>query len=106
MPHPSKPQILVVDDEASIRESFAMLLTSVGYDVTIAKDGFDALLQLKRSLPDLIGSDLNMPQMSGFEFLSVGLPPGSFAKFPPTIGRRTRAFCSHLILSCYCTNFR
>src|SRR5581483_9390041 len=67
----SRHQILLVDDEASIRECFAMLLTSVGYDVATAKDGFDALLQLKRSLPDLIVSDLNMPQMSGFEFLSV-----------------------------------
>jgi len=67
----SRRQILVVDDEASIRESLEMLLTSAGYDVAIAKDGFDALLQIKRSLPDVIVSDLNMPQMSGFEFLSV-----------------------------------
>ncbi len=49
----------------------AMLLVSAGYDVTIAKDGFSALLQLKRDVPELILSDLNMPQMSGFEFLSV-----------------------------------
>jgi CheY-like chemotaxis protein len=69
--NPSKSQILVVDDEASIRESLAMLLTSGGYDVATAQDGFDALLQLKRSLPDVIISDLNMPKMSGFEFLSV-----------------------------------
>ena len=71
MSNPSKRQILVVDDEASMRESLAMLLTSVGHDVTTAKDGFDALLQIKRSLPDVIVSDLNMPQMSGFELLSV-----------------------------------
>src|SRR5438045_1650055 len=66
-----KRQILVVDDEESMRESLAMLLSSDGYDVATAKDGFDALLQMKRSLPDVIVSDLNMPQMSGFEFLSV-----------------------------------
>jgi len=48
-----------------------MLLTSAGYDVATAGNGFDALLHLKRALPDLIISDLNMPQMSGFEFLSV-----------------------------------
>jgi len=71
MSHPPKRQILVVDDEESMRESLAMLLSSDGYDVATAKDGFDALLQMKRSLPDVIISDLNMPQMSGFEFLSV-----------------------------------
>ena len=48
-----------------------MLLKSAGYDVRTAEHGFDALLQLGNVLPDVIVSDLNMPQMSGFEFLSV-----------------------------------
>jgi CheY-like chemotaxis protein len=48
-----------------------MLLTASGYDVSTAEHGFDALLQLKTLSPDVIISDLNMPQMSGFEFLSV-----------------------------------
>jgi CheY-like chemotaxis protein len=39
--------------------------------VSTASHGFDALLQLRDNTPDLIVSDLNMPQMSGFEFLSV-----------------------------------
>ena len=71
MSTPSKRPILVVDDEPSIRDSIALLLVSAGYDVSIAKDGFDALMQLKRTVPDLIVSDLNMPQMSGQELLSV-----------------------------------
>jgi DNA-binding response OmpR family regulator len=61
----------VVDDEPSIRESLALLLGSAGYDVSTAQDGFAALLQLKRTLPDLIVSDLSMPQMSGYELLSI-----------------------------------
>jgi CheY-like chemotaxis protein len=68
---PSKHPILVVDDEPSIRDSLALLLLSAGYDVSTANDGFAALMQLKRALPDLIVSDLNMPQMSGHELLSV-----------------------------------
>ena len=71
MSTPSKHPILVVDDEPSIRDSLELLLVSAGYDVSTAKDGFAALMQLKRRLPELIISDLNMPQMSGHEFLSV-----------------------------------
>jgi CheY-like chemotaxis protein len=49
----------------------ARLLNAAGYDVSTAENGFDALLQLKRQTPDVIISDLNMPQMSGFELLSI-----------------------------------
>jgi CheY-like chemotaxis protein len=68
---PSKAQVLVVDDDLSVRETFVLLLTAAGYEVSTARHGFDALLQLRRMQPDLIISDLNMPEMSGFEFLSV-----------------------------------
>ena len=68
---PSKHHILVVDDQPSIREAIALLLTASGYDVSLAEDGFAALLQIRRTLPNLIVSDLNMPQMSGYELLSV-----------------------------------
>jgi CheY-like chemotaxis protein len=67
----SKHRILVVDDDPSIRSTVAMLLADYGYEVSTAEDGFDALLQMKSRVPELIVSDLNMPQMSGFEFLSV-----------------------------------
>lgn len=71
MSTPSKHEILVVDDDEAVRDSLGLLLQSSGYDVSRATNGFDALLQLKRSLPAIVLSDLNMPQMSGFEFLSV-----------------------------------
>jgi len=71
MPSCSRYQILLVDDDESVRNTIALLLTSAGYDVATANNGFEALLQIKRSVPDVIVSDLNMPQMSGFEFLSV-----------------------------------
>jgi CheY-like chemotaxis protein len=65
-------RILVVDDEEGIRQTRALFLSALGYEVSTAENGFDALLHLKNNdLPDLIISDLNMPEMSGFEFLSV-----------------------------------
>jgi CheY-like chemotaxis protein len=70
MPDP-KHEILVVDDEDAVRNSIAMLLRSRGYHVTTAINGFDALLRMKIEVPTIVISDLNMPQMSGFEFLSV-----------------------------------
>jgi DNA-binding response OmpR family regulator len=71
MSNTHKNHILIVDDESGVRESLRMLLNASGYDVSTAQNGFDALLQLRRMIPDLIISDLNMPQMSGFELLSV-----------------------------------
>jgi CheY-like chemotaxis protein len=71
MSSPPKNRILIVDDDSSVRAMVAMLLAGNGYEVSSAKDGFDALLQMKAKIPELIVSDLNMPQMSGFEFLSV-----------------------------------
>src|ERR1051326_5132461 len=69
---PLKRHILVVDDDESVREVFSVMLREKGYEVATAENGFDALLKLKGVvIPDVIISDLNMPEMSGFEFLSV-----------------------------------
>jgi CheY-like chemotaxis protein len=66
-----KSRILVVDDDASIRNLCSALLACSGYVVDTAEDGFSALLSIKHAVPDLLLSDLNMPHMSGFELLSV-----------------------------------
>jgi CheY-like chemotaxis protein len=65
-----RPQILVVDDEPAVRESLGMLLESVGYGVAMAANGVSALAQMGRAVPDLIVTDLNMPEMSGIELIS------------------------------------
>ncbi len=71
MPTPERHHLLVVDDDESVREVFSRILQKEGYQVTTANNGFDALLKLKEMAPEVIISDLNMPEMSGFEFLSV-----------------------------------
>ena len=64
-------RILVVDDEPLIRETARMILEGEGYEVLTAADGIEGLHSLSKSLPDLIISDLNMPRMTGFEFLAI-----------------------------------
>jgi CheY-like chemotaxis protein len=67
----TKPTLLIVDDEPSIRTSLSLLLAEIGYSVRTAQDGFSALAEMRVELPDVLLSDLNMPGMSGFELLSV-----------------------------------
>lgn len=64
-------RILVVDDEEPILETSSAILRSRGFEVRCAFDGFSALAELRRSLPDVIISDLKMPNLSGFELLSI-----------------------------------
>ena len=68
---PTAFNILIIDDNPGMREVCSAVLTTAGHHVTVAEDGFTALLCLAEAVPDLIVCDLNMPRMSGFEFLSV-----------------------------------
>ena len=62
-------RILVVDDEDSIREVVATLLAARGYQCTIAVNGREALQKLPSAAPDLILSDIVMPEMDGLRLL-------------------------------------
>src|ERR1700737_1935338 len=64
-------RLLIIDDEPLCRGLVKSSLSTKGYEVCLAKDGFAALAQMRGALPDLIVSDLKMPNMSGFEFLSI-----------------------------------
>lgn len=59
-------QILVVDDDQSIRELLSEYLTKMGFSVNSAADGIEMALQLKISQPDLIILDVMMPGDDGF----------------------------------------
>jgi chemosensory pili system protein ChpA (sensor histidine kinase/response regulator) len=63
--------ILVVDDSVSIRQVVSRLMENQGWRVRTAKDGLDALEQVRKDRPDLIVLDIEMPRMNGYEFLSA-----------------------------------
>ena len=62
-------RILVVDDEASLREVLTIMLQREGYDVETAADGAQAQALLRESDFDLIISDIKMPKVSGLKLL-------------------------------------
>ena len=69
--NPQEKRILVVDDDANIRELLRQELTAQGYHVEQAANGLDAINQAKRQRPDLIVMDVMMPQMGGIDAAAV-----------------------------------
>jgi signal transduction histidine kinase len=68
LPRPSRrARILVVEDEAAVREMLVDVLTGQGHDVVTCKDGRSALSQVEGSPFDLALVDLSMPGLSGWE---------------------------------------
>ena len=64
-----KPRILVVDDDAAIRDSLKMTLEYDGYDVMQAATGEEGVKLIEREAPDLVFLDVKMPGMDGLEVL-------------------------------------
>ena len=60
--------ILVVDDDPDLREFLRLVLTSMGFEVTSAANGREALDDMDGHDPDLILLDMKMPVMDGWEF--------------------------------------
>jgi two-component system response regulator FlrC len=64
-----KPRVLVVDDEPLVRTALAETIRRKGFEIVMACDGEDALLQFKRTPTPLIFADIRMPRMDGLELL-------------------------------------
>lgn len=64
-------KVMVVEDDASLREIYSIRITAEGYDVVSASDGEEALAVAVREKPDLILSDVMMPKISGFDMLDI-----------------------------------
>ncbi|MXX79490.1 MAG: response regulator transcription factor [Chloroflexi bacterium] len=75
--------ILVVDDEANIRELCSIYLEREGYTVNTAEDGESALEVARTQSPDLIVLDLMLPKKSGYEVTrELRADPGSICEVP------------------------
>jgi excisionase family DNA binding protein len=75
-------QVLVVEDEPDFRQLFELHLRSWGLPihVTSVPSGFDALLQIGASRPDLLITDLRMPGIDGFEMLRALKASGAISE--------------------------
>jgi len=62
-------KVLIIDDEATVKQAMKKALKNEGYDLLFANDGEEGLKIVKKTPPDLIFLDLRMPVMDGLEFL-------------------------------------
>jgi len=62
-------KILVIDDEELVSESLKKLLKREGYNANVAKNGVEAMEQIKKSDFNLIVSDIRMPDINGIEIV-------------------------------------
>ena len=65
----SKGNILVVDDEKSMREILQIFLKNEGYSISLANNGKSATEAVKKDIFDLVITDMNMPKVDGMELL-------------------------------------
>ena len=69
MSPPAKLKILVVDDEQVVLDYIDLILNCQGYQVSKATDGIKGLESLEAELPDMVLTDITMPDMEGIEFI-------------------------------------
>lgn len=74
--------VLVVDDDPSIRDLLRIHLSNAGYNVLLAEDAIVAGHMLLKEPPDLLLLDLDMPYMTGLEFLQALRSDTTLPKFP------------------------
>ncbi|MGH7258404.1 MAG: response regulator, partial [Nitrospiraceae bacterium] len=76
------PKILIADDSIAVRKVAERLLTEAGMAVSLAANGAEALAFLGRERPDLVVSDVIMPDKSGYEVCSFVRAQPALAGIP------------------------
>ena len=62
-------KILVIDDDATIQMVFSQFLTSLGHEIMQAENGKEGMSRIQETRPDLVITDIMMPEMDGLEIL-------------------------------------
>lgn len=76
------PKILIADDSIAVRKVAERLLTEAGMGVTLAANGSEALALVSKDRPDVIVSDVIMPDKSGYEVCSFIRGQANLADIP------------------------
>ena len=99
--------VLVIDDDADLRESIGVMLQAAGHSFTTANDGLEGLARLRsmNQRPCVVVLDLMMPRMSGFELREAMKSDPALAKIPvivvtgagPLADRRSRELDAEIL---------
>jgi len=90
----TRPVVMVVDDSLTVRKVTSKHLQKRGMDVLVAKDGLDAVEQLRDHLPDVMLVDIEMPRMDGYE-LTTRVRSDETLRHIPIIMITSRAGAKH-----------
>lgn len=95
-----KPLVLVVDDSLSVRKFLSGMLSKHGYEVEVAKSGTMAIELLNQKEFDAVITDLEMPQVSGYELIEQIRSDPQWEKLPVIVltGRASKHIEQHITL--------
>jgi chemosensory pili system protein ChpA (sensor histidine kinase/response regulator) len=77
-----RSRVLVVDDSMSVRRAVATLLEDQGYEIAQARDGLEAVKSMEAARPDVLITDLEMPNMNGLELTAHVRSRSELASLP------------------------
>ncbi|MGZ3449491.1 MAG: response regulator [Polyangiales bacterium] len=80
-----RPRVLLVDDSETVRRHTGAILEEAGYEVTLAFDGEEGLERVKKDLPDLVLSDVEMPKRDGFSLCRAIKEDDKLSRIPVVI---------------------
>jgi CheY-like chemotaxis protein len=66
-------RILIVEDDAAIRDLYAEMIRGLGYEVNVVADGAEALARLRNERFDAVVTDILMPGMDGWQLIAAAI---------------------------------
>lgn len=80
-----RKRVLLIDDEAYLREIYSLELSREGFDVLLATNGAEGIEAIRREQPDVILLDLQMPVKNGFDVLETLSQDAKLKRIPVII---------------------